>query len=104
MLASTGATDQRVTPILRKLESARGGPRPRHPIVSLKLSVSSDSGLVSALAEVTSCKATVRNADPRSEDEEKEEKRTKKEDKAQPIPHTRVVCIVHATHCDVHHL
>ena len=87
VLASTGATDQRVTPIIRKLKLARGGPRPRHPVVSLKLSVCSDSGLVCALAEVTPCKATVRDADPSwSEDEERERKRTKK-GKVPPISH-----------------
>ena len=84
----------RVTPILRKLKLQLGGrPRPRHPVVSLKLSVCSDSGLVCALAEVTSRKATVRDADPSwSEDEERERKRTKKE-KAPPISHMCLICV-----------
>ena len=75
-------------------DAATGRPRPRHPVVSLKLSVCSDSGLVCALAEVlTSCKATVRDADPSwSEDEERERKRTKKE-KAPPISHMCLICV-----------
>ena len=49
----------RVTPILRKLKLHPGGQRrPSHPVVFLKLSVCSDSGLVRALAEVTLCKAS----------------------------------------------
>ena len=95
VLASTGDTDQRVTPILRKLELARGGRQLSHPVVSLKLSVCSDSGLVCALAEATSRKATVRDANSKNEEKKVETKRTKW-GKVPPSSHSNVSCITHS--------
>ena len=95
VLASTGGTDQRVTPILRKLELARRERQPSHPVVSLKLSVCSDSGLVCALAEATSRKATVRDANSKNEEKKVETKRTKW-GKVPPSSHSNVSCIIHS--------